>query len=792
MCRVLFLITMLFPVVLFSQVTLSGTLVNSDKNPVEFAEVQLLVGDSIVAQKYSDELGAFDIQAVVGDYTLQVKIFDSIVHRDQINLNSDKYLEPIIISSTVQLDEVTISYEKKTIEKKVDRLVFNVDKVISVSGGDAVDVLRIAPKIKVVNDGISMIGKSGVTVMIDGKLIQLAGQDLFDYLRSIKADDIKKLEVLTNPPAKYSAQGNSGLINIITKKGRSESWNSSVKSVYQQATYPTGALGASFNLRSGKLEVLSALNYTEGSKGPVESSVIDYPDIKWEESNNRRDYTDLISGRFGVNYRFSDKLYAGILYNSFTSRPKVIDNVQSLLHSNDTGALENIIITNGDNRTKRTSNTLNYHMEYKLDTIGTKINLDYDYFDLKVNANRIFSSNIYDNNMTPVSDSYQSASNSGEQKIFNNSVNVDVESPKSWAELNYGARLSFIKTKNQFEYFDIEDEPVFNPELSNAFLYKENIFAMYFSAQREIGDKWEAKAGLRWEMTYTEGNSITLGQVNNNNYNKIFPTAYLLYNINDRNSMSLNYGRRINRPNFQYLNPFRWVSSPFSYSEGNPYLQPAFSQNIELEYAYDNSYISSLFFSYLEEGFEQVVIVDPNTNIQQTIPQNYIGNKTLGFSQIANIDILNWVRTNVVAYCFYSVTNSKIPVVLASLKGWNSEFTVSADFDLNKAKTWLLNLSYNYSTGGVSNLDRVSASNQLNMSMRVNALKNKLNISLIANDITSSYRPVYYTYSNGIKTSFKNYYDFRYLRLSLIYSFGDKLNVKQNQAKNNEEVRRSQ
>ena len=176
-----------------------------------------------------------------------------------------------------QIQEVEIVAKKKLIERKVDRLVFNVENSISATGGDALDALKITPGIRVQNNQVSMIGKSGMAVMVDDKLIQLSGDDLVNYLKTIPSDNIKNIEVITTPPAKYDAQGNSGIINIRLKRAKHNSWNSSIRSTYTQTTYPAGSLGGSFNYNKNKISIESDLGYTNGSISPTYNTTFFFP-----------------------------------------------------------------------------------------------------------------------------------------------------------------------------------------------------------------------------------------------------------------------------------------------------------------------------------------------------------------------------------------------------------------------------------------------------------------------------------------------------------------------------------
>src|SRR5690606_9759448 len=272
---------------------------------------------------------------------------------------------------------------------------------------------------------------------------------------------------------------------------------------------------------------------------------------------------------------------------------------------------------------------------------------------------------------------------------------------------------------------------------------------------------------------------------------KLFPTAYVLYIPNDNNNFTLSYSRRISRPSYSSLNPFRWIASAYSYQEGNPYLQPAFTDNVELEYVLKDNFITSLYYSYTDDDFEELSIIDPETKIQQIIPKNFIVNKTFGLNQTVIIKPLKWWNVNLYGAVYYSDTDAKVPVTLQYLKGWNGEFSINNDFTLNQSQTLFFNIRYSYVTKGVDNLDYNSAFSQLNASFKGLFLDKKLTVTLYANDILSSSRITYTGYSNGLKSEFRNYYDNRYVTLSLAYNFGKAFRKENHSNKNNEDLNRA-
>jgi hypothetical protein len=790
----LLLILLILPIIGLSQNTITGKIVGQTNEPIEYAEVVLQTLDLLaIKSELTNEEGVFTFKDIAkGTYKLNIQYFSQNIFSKIIKLEGNLDLETIITNAGLNLSEVVITGKKPLIERKVDRLVFNIENSVAATGGNGLDALKLAPRIKVQNDEISMIGKGSVAVLINDRIVQMSSADLATYLKSLNAEDIKSIEVISNPPAKYSAEGNSGLVNIVLKKAKNDAWNASLRSIYQQATYAKGNAGGSFNMQKGKFQINTAVSYTNGSNAPQETNKIYYPNLTWDEVNNRRDFTNALSTRLGLEYKINDKLSTGFTYNYITSKPLIKEIDKTTLTNSSNSVLDSLISTLGRNEYDKKLNSLNYHVIYDIDTIGRKLSLDVDYFNYKNKTNRIFSTQSFFPNNQSIPNSLEEARNFGNQDITNYSINLDMEHPTNWATYNYGARVSFTETDNLFNYFDIiDDEEILNPNFSNQFKYQENTQALYFSAQKSFSDKWEAKVGLRYEFTQTEGFSQTLNQTNTNDYSKLFPTAYVAFTPNDNHSFSLNYGRRIARPNFGYLNPFRFVNNPYSYSEGNPFLQPAFTDNIEFEYAFKDNLITNIYYSYTDDDFEQVTIIDANTNVQQVIPLNFIVNKMFGITQTFIFKPAKWWDVNASADVYYSDTKSKIPVTLQFLSGWSGEFNISNDFTLNTNKTFLGNLNYNYTTEGIDNLDYNSNANQLDIALKWLLLDKSLIISLYANDILSSNRFTYTTFSNGIENSFRNYYDERFFRIGVIYNFGKKFNLNNRENKNQDEYNRT-
>jgi len=675
-----------------------------------------------------------------------------------------------------QIEHIEIVTKKKLVERKIDRLVFNVENSISATGGDALDALKVTPGIRVLNDKISMIGKSGMIVMVDDKVIKLSGDDLIGFLKTIPSDNIKSIEVITVPPAKYEAQGNSGIINIKLNKVKQNSWNSSVRSTYTQTTYPAGTLGGNFNYNKDKISVESDLGYTNGSVAPSYKTTFFYPSQVWSEVNTNRNYYDLIRGKMGVNYRFSDSFNIGIQYMSSNNKKKNLENDFSTITNNSNNSIDSLIVNKAENKIRNRFSTVDFYSIYKLDTLGRKISANFNYLKFKDSQDRIFSSNNLLANNTVIPNSYYSANNISKQDIENYSANVDVDFPTKFADFTFGGKVSFTKNKTDLALYNLSSgSSVYDDTQSNRFIYKENTEALYISASKKLSEKWETQLGLRFETTQTQGNSITLDKINKNNYSKLFPTFYLTYTPDENNIFSLNYSRRLNRPNFEDLNPFRIYNNKYQYSEGNPFLQPSYSHNMELSYTLKNNWTSKLYYSKITDGSGGIILIEPaNNNLQANIILNYLNSQIIGLSESYTLNFKKWFQSYNSFDVYYSNSKSTVPYLNSNVDGFNYNLTTNNTFSFNKEKTVLFGLNYSYNFKGISGVDRISAYSQLDVSLKFLFLNKSLSLAIIGNDILKSSIITQTSITNNYQIKYKNYEDIRFLRLSLVYKFGNK------------------
>lgn len=795
MIRIIAIASLLFySTVLFAQVKVTGKVMNAKNNPVELAEI-LIIDKNAVARKndITDGSGNFTLYTESGSYLLQIKKMGEILWEQKIDISHDINLGNIeVFEKEEKLSEVVINAKKKIIERKVDRLIFNVENSIAGSTGDAMDALKVTPNIRVQNETIALVGKSNLQIMVDDILIQLSETDMINYLKSIPANDIKSIEVITAPSAKYESSGNSGIINIKLKKVKKDSWNASLNSAYIQKTYATGTLGGSFNYKKDKLSLYNSVNYRNGTRLSTDNSSIYYTEETWNQNNPRKINDEVLSDRFGLDYEFSKKWTLGLQY--ITSYTKSNNNEMPLttITDNDNQEINYYISSKSKYITKPKLNSINWHNLFTIDSIGKKVSIDINYLESVNKSNRDYFGNELDINSQILPDTYFAAINSNNQNIKNFSGKIDFEIPTKFINLEFGGKLSTSTTNNNAVFYNNETgDPTLDLGQTNTFKYKEKIQALYISGNKKIGSKWESQIGLRLETTQTEGFSLNLNQTNKKNYAKLFPTFYLTYNANENNTFSFNYTRRIVRPNYQQLNPFRIYSSPYVYAEGNPYLQPSFTDNFDFTYSY-KKLESNIYVTSVKNNFQQIGIVDSNSNITRYFIENFLSSQNYGISESYTFDRIKWWNSILTFNANYFQSKSKLIITEQNNDGFNAFVSTNNDFTLNKPKTFLFNLTYWYNFPGAFGIYKNTASSSLSMSAKYLMLNKDLQLSIIGNDIFSSQRPTYISYVNNIRQEYRNYYDARSLTVSLLYKFGNnKINVNQRKFGNEEEKNRA-
>ncbi|MGB1205295.1 MAG: TonB-dependent receptor domain-containing protein [Chitinophagales bacterium] len=775
-----------------AQVVIKGKVIDiATQQPIEFANVTLS-GSSLdyPIGTMTNLDGSFELSTKEGLFTLQVFYVGAEPFSKEIEItNQDIDLGVISIKNLHELNEIVVVAERKLIQRKIDRLVFNVENSSKASEGDALEVLKVMPSVRVQNDQISMIGKSSLSVMINGKIVNLPQDEVANFLKSIASEDIKNIEVIATPPAKYEADGNSGMVNIILKQAKRNAWNAQIKASSRQRKYNTASFGGNFSYNKNSFSLVTSINHSDGRYYQEQDDYAYFEDGLWYTSSPFGGDIRRTNARLDISYKISDSWDIGAQY-IYNTRNFVIDDDKPYTPVLDYDTDETIRYLQSDNFTEFTPqiHSINLNNTVVLDSLGRNITVNLDYFTYNNPDLKTYKGISVINE--PFSEQFYSGINDNKQDVENYSAKIDVELPYEWAKLSFGGKLSVSKSINDNSFFNsgLIDAEVTDFELNNRdFNYDENINSLYASVNKAFNDKWSMQLGLRMEATNTNSNSEVLGIDLDNDYVKLFPTLFLSYKVTENSSLAFNYSKRIQRPNFFDLNPNIFFINPFQTIEGNAFLQPAFIDNLELTHTYKNL-VSKIYYSYEDNLFGQVSLADKATNIVNFTNRNYINTHRFGLSQNYTIKPTSWWTSSNSFDMNYSVSVFDLEGNNEKQKGLNGRLSTSNDVKLNEGKTFLLGVNYWYNLPGIDGIFETKSASNFALSLQYFMLDKDLNITLRANDIFKDSAQRLEATVNDIRQTARYYYDSQSIQLSVSYKFGNKnIKAKKHKSGNTEE-----
>lgn len=773
--------TILFTSLKAQQHGISGTIVDKTGKPVYEAKVLLLSFPTatVLKETSSSSKGTFTIGMIdTGKYTIRIMHPSYADNISDITIaDTDIIIDKIVLSpGIINLNGVVVQSKKPLIEQKIDRTVYNVENQVSLAGATALDAIGKLPGVRVIGgNGIALLGKGQVNVLLDDRLIRLSGDDLINMLRSMPAAEIVRIEVIPNPPAKYDAAGNFGLINIVTRKKRNRGLSGNIYGAYSQAVYGSMNGGGTLNFNSGKWNIDAAINGIDNIYYELTNPTTDYPSQIWRQSRTSKNITKAISPRIGIDYQISKRQLLGVSYAYNNKRLEQDEYSQTRIFSAG-NKIDSLIRVPNDIERKTQSHDLNLHYENRFDSIGRKLSVDAGYFTLDNKLNQLSNSSSYLTDNTLLSESILKSAAPQNLKAY--TLQTDLTLPGKFMNFGAGAKVAIIKTESSSTYYrQHEDIFYYDSSLSNVFNYKENVEAAYVNADKEFG-KWGMQLGLRAEYTQTTGYSATYNQTTKRDYLKLFPTVFIIYKKDADNNFVFSFGKRINRPNYWYLNPFRQFVSPYFYYEGNPFLQPSYANNFELTYSHKSIFITKAFVSIQNNIFDQIMFADSVTRINRLTRMNYYSQRNFGLSESVNIISIPWMESYNTVSVYYIRTKSMVDYT-KDKEGWGGDVSSSNVFYLNKLKTFSAGLDFAYTFPQLSGINKFSAYYSVDMGFRWLTMKKRLTIGLTATDIFRTSKTKFYGITNNIKTSYDNYFDNRAVRVSLNYKFGKNTKNKQ-------------
>jgi outer membrane receptor protein involved in Fe transport len=678
---------------------------------------------------------------------------------------------------------VTVTAKKPFIEARPDKTIVNVDASPTSAGATVLELLEKSPGITVDNDGnISLRGKAGVIIMIDGKPTYLSSTDLANLLKNMPASQLEQIEIMTNPSAKYDASGNSGIINIKTKKGRGAGFNGSIMAGITTSFFKTGdALyvtpksqnSINFNYRKNKWNFFGNYNpniYNGRGNLNIERRFFD-------DNSNLTGYSDVATKfkfgndnhnlKLGIDF-FADKkntygiVASGFMFNGHPT-PVTVNTLSDANHE-----VTSSMVSRTENRIDFNNFSGNFNYRHVFDTAGTELTVDLDYIGYRNTSNMLLTTEFYDEMYHQSSDPLLLKGHlPSDINIY--SIKSDYTHPFKGGRIEAGIKSSYVKNDNIVDYERMSADIWIPDSRSNHFIYDENINAAYVTVNKQL-KKWTLQGGLRVENTIAKGYQVTNDSTFKRNFTNLFPNVYVTYVVNDKHSLTLSFGRRITRPNYQDLNPFTYFLDSLSYRQGNPYLLPQFTNNIELSHTFKGKIITTLNYNNTTDVISQIFKQNSQTKIVYFTSDNVAKFINMGISITAPVPITKWWNanffTNIYNNHYKGIYNAE-PLDMSYtsfMVNITNTFTIKPGFSLE--------LSGFYRGKGVDQLTINQPIYQMSIGGQKNILKNKATIRLNIRDpfAWQEYRGL--TEYGNIYARIHSKFDVRQATASFTYRFG--------------------
>ncbi len=769
---------------------IKGRVIGLNREAIDYATVVIkkMSSNRPIQSTTTDTSGHFKLQVnEKGNYLVSIFAvgMDSLSISIMLSGQQLIQLPDVVLSAkTNTLKAVTVIGKKAFIEQRIDRTIINVGALISNDGANALEVLEKLPGVIVEGNGtINFKGKSGVLILIDGKPTYLSGDNLTAYLKTLSSSSLDQIELMDNPPAKYDAAGNAGVINIKTKRSTIAGFNGSFSASYGQAHYGQTSESLNLNYRVNKANLFANTshslnqvyrqldldrNYFDNS-GNLISAFEQAQYIKPKNNN-----TNL---KLGIDYYLTPKTTWGVVFTG-TLSPGTLDNPSTNNLYDQNYVLSSVLTADNKSKSHFNNGGVNLNYSHQFDSLGKALTFDLDYLKYDAKSDQSFLNQTF--NLAGTLTDTQAITDHLPTHINIYSVKTDYTHPlKNKAKLEGGLKSSYVNTDNAANYFDVNNNvSTVNYNLSNQFLYKENINATYLNFSKAF-NRFSLQGGLRLENTNANGhqlgNQLHTDSSFTRNYTNLFPTAYLSYKLDSTGTHLLvaSYGRRIGRPYYQDLNPFILLSDKFTYSSGNPYLKSQISDNYKLSYNYKSIFSAVLYYNHISNLQSEIVRQQGNVFIDGT---GNIGTATyVGASANLTLEPTKWWFINTYVQVFR--THFKGPLYASYLDqsstfgegNMTNQFTLPAGWSVEVSGYYVMRRTtgqqINYSVG------------QLNAGVQKKILHNKAALRFNARDILHTYTADgVINFIANATSSFKNRFNSQTFTLGFSYNFGKSLN----------------
>lgn len=761
----------------------TGTVLDEQNKPLDFATVLLLnAKDSVLVKSAMTDLagkfvfenlakGSYKVTAAMVSYS-KASSKPFTVDEQNTNVTLDDLRLTLASRS---LKEVTVTSTRPFVERKIDRLVMNVEGSSVSAGSTALEVLQKAPGVTVdQNDNIAMQGKQGVLVMLDGKQTYMSNADVANMLKGMSSSQIESIELITNPSARYDASGNSGIINIKTKKSRNGGTNGSLTAGAGYGENHRTNAGVTLNHRTNKLNVFGNYNYSFNKRG--QDMIINrinagsQGNTYFGQSGSSIRDNDYNNFKAGLDIFLNKKNTLGFMVNGYiNSGREIYDNKTDIGPSFGIKDSSIVAINDGLNKYRNFSYNVNY--KSLLDSAGQELSVDLDYSNYNGNDRMAYDNRFFDSDGDVLRPS-DIIRNGTPSQIEIKAFKVDYAKPLTKTmKLEAGVKSSWVETDNNFQFEQLQNGNWLNDaRRSNHFVYTENVNAAYINVNNQF-KKTSVQLGLRAEQTNSNGNLITTGKEVDRSYFDLFPSVFINQALSKNHDLGISYSRRIDRPSYDALNPFEFFLDQYTYNQGNPFLNPQYSNKYELTYTYRKSYTFGLGHTLTKDVITEVLLPDTARKALFQTRENL--NKQIDYSLSANapVSFAKWWNTNNNLVVFYLGFRSP------DLRGKELN-TGKVGYQFNTQHTFILGnnltaeLSGNYQSPLEYGVLKIEAQYGLDLGLSKSFLNKKANIKLGLTDIFNTRDQKISSAYEGLTYNLEQKHETRVGRITFTYRFG--------------------
>ena len=759
---------------------ISGLLIDEKEKPVSGTIVLKNLSDTIFIKRVSsNDKGRFSFENLPnGTYSVSINAigFKTVYEKIEIiskTFSIDKIFK--MVTESNDLGSISISGRKPLIERLSDKTIMNVENSLVATGNTALEVLAKMPGISVNQDGvISVRGKSGVNVLIDGKSTFLSNEQLATRLKSMNSNELKSIELITNPSAKYDAEGNAGIINIKLKKNSAFGTNGNVDLGFGYGKNPKSDAGISLNHRNKNFNIFG--NFANNNNKYQEDLNINritndgISDTYFSQYNTQIRSSHNNNYKLGLEYFLNEKNTIGFLTTGYFNNGHDSSNGVTDVGTSFT-KIDSSIVADNPSTNKYRNQAYNLNYKSVIDTLGQEFSVDLDYAQY-----RSEEYTVYNNYFSDASgNQYKSPltfRNLTPSLIKIKAAKVDYSLPLNpKTKFDFGLKSSWVSTDNDFRFENLVASQWQNDlTRSNRFIYDENINAAYVNFKQDF-KSISVEVGLRTEQTNSKGNSVSEQKVVKRSYFDFFPSFSVNQTLSENNQLGFSYSRRIDRPDYKSLNPFVYFVDLYTFSQGNPFLNPQYTNAFQLSYNYKKELNISLGYSITNNLIIDVLLPDDTKkSLYQTVQnldKQFSYDLTIGYpTTITKF----WSMDNTVTSTYNQIKSANLGGLDYDRKKVN--FTLNSSHNFTITPSTSAEISGEFVSAQIYGTYAIKPYYGIDFGLKKSFVDKRLNLKFAINDILNSRIGRISSALSSLNYSLSQKQETRIFRLSLNYSFG--------------------